>query len=294
MKAKNEQFDSITDAQKNILQVFLEKQKMPFENKIRGLSSYDLRQNKIPGRTWDINKSHLKKNRLIEIVKTEKTGKQIRKYYRITTLGIFILMKNCERSEFVKILKKYHAEIPDLKQNWSTISEIYGKIFNELSYRTLNRIKLTTVESAYEKKELVWETLQIDLILPTEDILVNISFGKRIGLKNHEAMMSDEGFIDVNDLGMKIFEYYVFLLFYELRNEKLMTSFRYELMREFDTLQNWTSTKLECKDVNTYGKKLEIIFKKGSKEIREKSCKNASFNQIYDEISKKMRSSISV
>ena len=136
---------SITDTQENILWAFLEnrdttivKDKLPkdteklenfdkFEQMIRGLTSYGLEKNKIPRRTWDINKEYMVGYNLISLIREEKKGKQLRRHYDITSVGRFTLAQKLDIDTLEKnFIKKFSVFVPEIARHWTELEKTWG------------------------------------------------------------------------------------------------------------------------------------------------------------------------
>lgn len=132
----------LTKPQTRILQALFEIQKDPnFED---GVTSYAIRNKKIPGRTFDINKEVLLYNQLIRIIHEEKAGKQNRVYYEITPIGFFSLLKSLSKNNSA-VLERYVKFIPHLGERWQKYSQFlkpYEFLLPRLLKRALNEIDI--------------------------------------------------------------------------------------------------------------------------------------------------------
>ena len=136
---------SITDTQEKILWTFLEnrdativRDRLPknteklenfdkFGQMIRGLTSYDLGKNNIPRRTWDINKEYLVDYQLVSLIRKEKKGKQIRKYYDITPVGRFTLAQKLDIKTLKQdFMKKFSVFVPEIARHWTELEKTWG------------------------------------------------------------------------------------------------------------------------------------------------------------------------
>lgn len=135
---------SITDTQERILWTFLEnrnttivKDRLPknieklenfdkFEQMIHGLTSYDLGKNNIPRRTWDINKEYLVGYQLVSLIREEKKGKQLRKYYDITPVGRFTLAQKLDIETLKRdFMKKFSVFVPEIARHWTELEKTW-------------------------------------------------------------------------------------------------------------------------------------------------------------------------
>ena len=149
---------SITDTQKRILWTFLDnrnttivKDNLPkntdqmknydkFEPMIHGLTSYELGKN-MPRQTWEINKKHLLGYQLVRLIREEKKGKQLRKYYDITPIGKFTLLQKLDvealRQDFSKEFSRF---VPEIARHWVELEKIWGNKINFVLKRSLLQI----------------------------------------------------------------------------------------------------------------------------------------------------------
>ena len=137
---------SITDTQEKILWTFLEnrditevRDNLPknieklenfdrFEPMMRGLTSYDLGKNNMPRRTWDINKEYLLGFQLVVLIREEKKGKQLRRYYDITPVGRFTLLQKMDIASLEKdFIKKFSVFVPAVAKHWTELQKIWGE-----------------------------------------------------------------------------------------------------------------------------------------------------------------------
>lgn len=136
---------TITDTQEKLLWCFLDhrntaivKDGLPknlklvknfdkFEPMIKGLTSYDLGKNNIPRRTWEINRKYLQDFQLVSIIREMKTGKQLRKYYDITPIGIFTLLQKLDVASLEEnFMKKFSTFVPEIAKQWKELEKIWG------------------------------------------------------------------------------------------------------------------------------------------------------------------------
>lgn len=136
---------TITDTQEKILGCFLEhrnttmvQDNLPrnlekvknfdkFEPMIRGLTSYDLGKNKIPRRTWEINRKYLQDFQLVAIIREMKTGTQLRKYYDITPIGIFTLLQKLDVDSLEQnFIKNFSTFVPEIARYWEELEKMWG------------------------------------------------------------------------------------------------------------------------------------------------------------------------
>jgi hypothetical protein len=108
------------------------------------VTSYSIRNQKIPGRTFDINKDELLYYQLIRITHEVKTGKQTRIYYELTPIGFFSLIKSLAKNN-PSILENYIKYIPHLGEKWDKYIQIlkpYQFLLPRLLNRALNEINI--------------------------------------------------------------------------------------------------------------------------------------------------------
>lgn len=108
------------------------------------VTSYSIRNQKVPGRTFDINKDELLYYQLIRITHEVKTGKQTRVYYELTPIGFFSLIKSLAKDN-PSILESYIKFIPHLGEKWETYLRIlkpYQFLLPRLLKRALNEISI--------------------------------------------------------------------------------------------------------------------------------------------------------
>lgn len=136
---------SITDTQEKILWCFLDHrntttiqdnlprniEKMKnfdkFEPMFRGLTSYDLGKNKIPRRTWEINRKYLQDFQLVALIREIKADTQLRRYYDITPVGIFTLMQKLDMDSLEEnFSKKFSKFVPEIARHWEELEKMWG------------------------------------------------------------------------------------------------------------------------------------------------------------------------
>lgn len=112
-----------------------------FDPMIRGLTSYDLEKNKIPRRTWDINSKYLLDYELVVLIREEKKGKQLRKFYDITPIGMFTLLQKLDIETLEQdFLKKFSKQVPEISKHWASLEEKFGKTLFFILKRSLLQI----------------------------------------------------------------------------------------------------------------------------------------------------------
>ncbi|RDJ31218.1 MAG: hypothetical protein DWQ18_03420 [Crenarchaeota archaeon] len=134
----------LTKVQTRILKAIFEIQHK--ESKGKGVTSYNIRNQKIPGRTFDINKDVLLYHQIIRIIREEKTGKQTRLYYELTPIGFFALIKSLSNDK-PDVLLKYIKFIPHLGEQWEKYSSAMGSyhyLLLRLLKRALNELDILT------------------------------------------------------------------------------------------------------------------------------------------------------
>lgn len=133
----------LTDVQTKILKACFDIQiKNP--NDEYGVTSYSIRNQKIPGRTFDINKDELLYYQLIRITHEVKAGKQVRVYYELTPIGFFSLIKSLAKDN-PAILESYIKFIPHLGEKWEKYVQIlkpYQFLLPRLLKRALSEIDI--------------------------------------------------------------------------------------------------------------------------------------------------------
>ena len=151
---------TITDTQEKILWCFLEhrnttmvQDNLPrnlgkvknfdkFEPMIRGLTSYDLGKNKIPRRTWEINRKYLQDFQLVAIIREMKTGTQLRKYYDITPIGIFTLLQKLDLDSLEQnFIKNFSTFVPEIARYWEELEKMWGDKLYFILKKSLFQIK---------------------------------------------------------------------------------------------------------------------------------------------------------
>ena len=134
----------LTKVQTRILEAFFEVRQKN-QDPTQGISSYAIRNQGIPGRTFDINKNALLYNQLIRIIHEEKTGKQNRFYYELTPIGFFSLIKALSKDNSA-VLEKYVKFIPHLGERWHTYNQSlkpYQFLLPRLLKRALDEIDIS-------------------------------------------------------------------------------------------------------------------------------------------------------
>ena len=135
----------LNETQTRILKALLDIQMQDSENE-KGITSYAIRNQGIPGKTFNTNKDVLLYHQLIRIINEEKTGKQRRIYYELTPVGFFGLMKSLADGDS-KVLKKYVKFIPYLGSNWTKYDRVlkpYQFLLPRLLKRAIDEINLNT------------------------------------------------------------------------------------------------------------------------------------------------------
>ncbi|MCH7561001.1 MAG: hypothetical protein IIC67_06505 [Thaumarchaeota archaeon] len=113
-----------------------------FEPMIRGLTSYDLGKNKIPRRTWEINRKYLQDFQLVAIIREMKTGTQLRKYYDITPIGIFTLLQKLDLDSLEQnFIKNFSTFVPEIARYWEELEKMWGDKLYFILKKSLFQIK---------------------------------------------------------------------------------------------------------------------------------------------------------
>ncbi|MDH5431254.1 MAG: hypothetical protein OEW78_05150 [Nitrosopumilus sp.] len=112
----------LTDTQIRILKLLLK-----YGNNEEGISTYSIGKYQFSRRTFEINREHLLKNKIIQVVKSVKAGKQQREYYDITPLGFFSLLQNMSRKELKREIKtkRFSDFLPKISTHWNDIVKIH-------------------------------------------------------------------------------------------------------------------------------------------------------------------------
>ena len=134
----------LNSTQTKILKIMLDIQ-MERENSKKGITSYTIRNQGIPGRTFSLNKDVLLYNQIIRIIKEEKTGKQRRVYYELTPIGYFGLLKSLSNNN-QKDFKKYVKFIPHIGAKWEKYNKIlkqYHFVLPLLLKRAIDEVNIT-------------------------------------------------------------------------------------------------------------------------------------------------------
>jgi len=218
----------INKAQTEILRIIFDEEKKirektsshPSKKDSLGITGYQITK-KISRGTWYENKDFLQYYQLITKVKTKKTGKQRRKYFKITHLGIFSLLKKIDSSEL------YKFEI-DLKQIFQLIgkhwSDLNSKLNDDLLYlilsKSINQIDLIQSDMGnYKSKDpllkLVGRKLieKIELPFDIEETTLNI-FTHYTTVENKEKY--SKYIKNYNEISNTIIQHVVFLFFFNL------------------------------------------------------------------------------
>jgi len=165
----------LNETQTRILKVMSELQMGDYDN-TQGITSYAIRNQGIPGRTFNTNKDTLLYHQLIRITKEEKTGKQTRVYYELTPLGFFGLVKSLANAN-PTVLKKYVKFIPHLGAKWEKYNDSlkpYQFILPRLLKRAIDEININPQYRLHSKDNkfrpridentrLIFENLGLDL-----------------------------------------------------------------------------------------------------------------------------------
>ena len=143
----------------------------------KGITSYTIRNQGIPGRTFIVNKDVLLYHQLIRITREEKTGKQRRVYYELTPIGFFGLIKSLADSD-QKTFKKYVKFIPHIGIKWEKYLKVlkpYHFLLPLLLKRAIDEININIQFRLHSKDDkfrpridettqLIFENLGIFLV----------------------------------------------------------------------------------------------------------------------------------
>lgn len=187
---------AVSNTQENILKVFVFSGKID-ESSV-GLTSYDLRKIGIPGRTFDINREFLEKHQLIKLTVKRKRGrKQYAKYYDITPLGFFSLLKLMDVKELIKKLETKHVSkfIPLVGDNWNQLKTMYGDYVVVFLKRSIDQVRLVPVRP-YSKAMNWRETLKSkEMIEEIEIPFEDYEFSLKISLRHHTYTEDEKDFV---------------------------------------------------------------------------------------------------
>src|SRR5690242_20509299 len=112
---------TLTESQTNILRTIIDRENQLTSDKKHGLTSYQIRKMGIPGRTFDINLHFLLKNQLISLIRSEKTGKQIRRFYSSTPIGVFTVLKSLNFKDAEIEVNFLSGYVTLLAKNWKEL-----------------------------------------------------------------------------------------------------------------------------------------------------------------------------
>ena len=131
---------NLTDAQGEILEQFILYDAETEGNIGKGMSSLDLAKRGIIRKTFSNNFEYLLDNYLIRLEQVEQHGKQIWKYFVVTTNGVSAYLKWTREKDNDKKITLTAKFFPLIAKYWKRLRRIYGRILDDQMLKAIDQI----------------------------------------------------------------------------------------------------------------------------------------------------------
>ena len=281
-----------TETQIRILRAILENSEVNSENEIEGLTSYDLRKIGISGRTFDINRDTLLRYQLITIVKEVTTGKQIRKWYGITPIGIFHILKITEIQDIEKKIRtqKFSKLIPLIGLHWDELKEMFGENLNLILKHSISQININpVVPKNITPWTLMGDLREMELEERTEIPFENEQYTITLVRKYHtyskdikEVVKFEPKLWDYDnydDFLINLIDRLSFVFYFNLLRLNFSVYYRNQMIKEMT--EYYKKKKPDFTMEELFDKELDIFAKFKSGTTTSKKSLKETFEEIY-------------